>query len=434
MLNSVILSLGLLLPAADPAATDDLIVFHDRGAWCWFQDERVIVDRGRLLLGVVAGGPKGDARCGNIELGIYDFAAGKSSVVELHPALEQDDHDAPALLVRSDGRYLAVYTKHAADNLIRYRISTHPGDPSSWQPERTFARPGARVTYSNLFRLANENGGKGRIYDFYRGENWNPNFLVSDDDGETWVYGGRLILHKGRPYVKYAGNGLDEIHFVFGEGHPNEFAPGTSLYHAYYKNGSLYRSDGTPIGKLSDGPITPDQATKIFAGDPANMAWACDLHLDQNGRPFLAYSVTKDREGSDHRYRYARWDGNRWQDHEIALAGSRLYAAEVHYTGNVSLNPQNPDELYISTNVDPTGGQPLLSNVDGRRHWEIFQGFTHDSGATWTWKPVTANSTADNLRPIVPIGDPRHTPLLWLRGSYATFNSWNLQVVGRMMR
>ena len=414
-------------------AKDEPILLHDRGAWCWFQDERVILDRGRLLFGVVAAGPKGDARRGNIELGIYDFATQKPSAVVLHPGLEQDDHDAPALLVRGDGRYLAVYAKHASDKLIRYRISEQPGDPSSWQPERTFARP-AGVTYSNLFRLTAENGGKGRIYDFYRGEDWNPNFLVSDDDGETWSYAGRLVRHPGRPYVKYASNGRDEIHFVFGEGHPNEFKPGTSIYHAYYKDGRLFRSDGEAIGKLSEGPIAPSQATKIFAGDPTNIAWASDLHLDPQGRPYLAYSVTKDREGNDHRCRYARWDGHRWLDHEIAYAGSRLYQGEEHYTGNVALNPQNPDELYISTNADPTSGRPLVSSADGRRHWELFHGVTPDAGATWTWTPVTVHSTADNLRPIVPIGGQDHMVLLWMRGSYTTYTEWDTQIVGRFGR
>jgi len=433
MMNCAILALGLLLPAANSAA-DELIVFHDRGAWCWFQDERVILDRGRLLLGVVAAGPKGDARSGNVELGVYDCAAGQRSVVELHPSLQQDDHDAPALLVRGDGRYLAVYSKHAGDNLIRYRISVEPGDPNTWQPERTLARPAASVTYANLFRLTKENGGKGRIYNFYRGENSNPNILVSDDDGETWSYRARLVVQPGRPYVKYASNGLDEIHFVFGEGHPNEYKPGTSIYHAYYLDGYLYRSDAAAIGKLSDGPIAPRQATRIFAGDPANAAWACDLHLDPKGHPYLAYSVTKDREGSDHRYRYARWDGDRWHDREIACAGSRLYQGEEHYTGNVALNPQNPDELFISTDADPGSGRPMLSSADGKRHWEIFRGVTRNGGDTWTWTPVTANSTADNLRPIVPIGDQPHTYLLWLRGSYTTFSAWNLQVVGRTVR
>ncbi len=155
-MNAMIAALALLLPAADPAA-DTLTVFHDGGAWCWFQDERAIVDRGRLLMGVVAAGRKGDLRSGNVELGIYDFAAAKSSVIELHPGLEQDDHDAPALLVRGDGRYLAVYTKHGGDNLIRYRISERPGDPNSWQPEQIVVRPAG-----DLFQPLPANQGKRR--------------------------------------------------------------------------------------------------------------------------------------------------------------------------------------------------------------------------------------------------------------------------------
>ncbi len=352
--------------------------------------------------------------------------------VVLHAALEQDDHDAPALLVRGDGRYLAMYSTHGADNLIHYRISRQPGDPTSWQPERTFRRPAA-VTYSNLFRLAEEDGGKGRIYDFYRGEGWNPNAIASDDDGQSWTYLGRLVAHDGRPYVKYASNGADTIHFVFTEGHPNEFKPGTGIYHAYYQRGNLYRSDGTFVRKLSDGPITPDEATKIVAGSPTNIAWPCDLHLDEQGRPRVAYSVSKDRQGTDHRYHYARWDGTRWHDREIAYAGSPLYRREQFYTGNVALNPQNLDELCISTDADPLNGRPLVSKADGKRHWEIFKGLTHDRGNTWAWTPVTANSTADNLRPIIPIGNEPFGVLLWLRGTYRTFCDWNLQVVGERL-
>jgi hypothetical protein len=429
MITSMILSLGLVLPAAPTGTHDAPFIVHDRGAWCWFQDERVIVDRGRVLAGVVASGAKDDPRRGSVELAVYDFATGRKSMVELHARLEQDDHNVPALLVRGDGRYLAVYAKHGSDNLVRYRVSEHPGDPSSWRPERTFQCP-TPVTYANLMRLTKENGGKGRIYNFYRGEGWNPNYLVSDDDGETWSYGGRLIAHQGRPYVKYASNGVDTISFAFGEAHPHEYAPGTSIYHAYYKDGNLYRSNGEKIGKLGDGPITPSQATRVFAGDPANAAWACDLHLDQNERPLLVYSVTKDPEGNDHRYRYARWDGSRWQDHEIAYAGSRLYRDQEHYTGNLTLNPRDPNEVHISTNADPAGGRPLTSQADSRRHWEIFRGMTRDNGVTWTWTPVTANSTADNLRPIMPISDRKDAVLLWLRGSYTTYSDWDLQVVG----
>jgi len=40
--------------------------------------------------------------------------------------LEQDDHDAPAFLVRPDGLYLAMYSKHAAEREMYYRISEPP--------------------------------------------------------------------------------------------------------------------------------------------------------------------------------------------------------------------------------------------------------------------------------------------------------------------
>ena len=260
---------------------------------------------------------------------------------------------------------------------------------------------GRKVTYSNLFRLTKENGGKGRIYDFYRGEEWNPNFLVSDDDGDTWSYGGRLIASPGRPYVKYAGNGRDEYPLRVRRGAPAEFTPGTGIYHAYYKDGSLCRSDGRRSERWREGHCLARRRGFL----PAIRRTLPGLRSAPRprGRPFLAYSVSKDREGNDHRYRYARWDGSRWLDHEIAYAGSRLYRDEVHYTGLVTLNPQDPDEVFISTNADPASGRPLMSHADGRRHWEIFRGVTRARAATWTWTPVTTDSTADNLRPIMPI-------------------------------
>ncbi len=57
-------------------------------------------------------------------------------------------------------------------------------------------------------------------------------------------------------------------------------------------------------------------------------------------------------------------------------------------------------------------------------------GVTCDKGATFTWAPITQNSTVDNIRPIVPEWDSTHRLLLWLKGNYSTAQSYNLQVVG----
>lgn len=190
------------------------------------------------------------------------------------------------------------------------------------QPEQQFEH-GAGVTYSNLYRLAAE-GQHGRIYNFLRAFNWDPNFIVSDDRGASWRTGGRLIdggPGATRPYVRYKGNGADTIHFITTEEHPNRYA--NSIYHGYLRGGKAYRSDGTVVNEdiyRVDAP--PARAfTRVFQGDEQNVAWTSDIELDRDGKPYIAYSVMKDavpletgNRGNDHRYHCARWDGTRWHE------------------------------------------------------------------------------------------------------------------------
>ncbi len=151
----------------------DLITFNTNGAWSWYMDERVVVDTaaGKLLMSSVAesNGTDGAARNGNIDFVSYDLATGQTNQFVLHAALGGDDHDAAGILIRQDGRYLAVYTRHNADKTTFYRISTNPHDATSWGSEQTFnwaTTPSSdfNVTYSNLFYLSAEN----RTYNFAR--------------------------------------------------------------------------------------------------------------------------------------------------------------------------------------------------------------------------------------------------------------------------
>ena len=54
----------------------------------------------------------------------------------------------------------------------------------------------------------------------------------------------------------------------------------------------------------------------------------------------------------------------------------------------------------------------------------------HHNGTTFKWTPVTANSTKDNIRPIVPKWDASHTALLWMQGTYSTAQSFSMAIVG----
>jgi hypothetical protein len=418
------------------------IVLSEDGGWCWFESPRAILRGDQLVVGSVASGWKDPARKGDIEVIVYDFRTQQLNTFELHDRLELDDHDSPALLVRPDKKLLAMYAKHNVENHFYYRVS-ESDSPLAWKPELTFVpSPSTQLTYSNIFLLAAEND---RVYDFYRGldNSFKPSYAYSDDNGDTWKSGNIVInvpaTLKHRPYVRYAFNGTDTVHLVYTEGHPRDYD--NNLWHIYYKGGTIYSSAGAPIHPLSQGLTSPDEGTQIFRADPDHVAWSSDVVLDQQGRPYVTYSVQVGsaglpvgQGGDDIRYRYARWDGAKWNDFALAFAGTRLFAGEDDYSGLATLDPFDPSIVYISTNADPVTGTPLVSASDKKRHWELFRGASADGGATWTWKPITHDSTADNLRPIAPPGGGGQRALLWLRGSFPSFTGYQQSVVAAFWR
>jgi hypothetical protein len=421
-----------------------LFSVNDNGAWSWYMDERVIVDSvaGKILASSVANGSgtSGGTRSGDIELASYDLVSGQTTRVTLHDNLGADDHNAAALLIRPDGRYLAMYTKHNAEKLSYYRISTNPHDATSWGAEKTFdwsATPGSdfNATYSNLFYLSAEN----RTYNFARANNRSPNMMVSNNQGDNWSYGGKLFstttnVGYVNGYFRYASNGVDRIDFIGTEHHPRDFD--NNIYHGYIQGGKMYRSDGTLVDDNIFDNVAPNQTslTRVFTSDPENgsqqftRAWTTDLEIDSSGNPYAIFTVRADDNPvntngyNDHRFFYARYDGSQWNVHQLAKAGARLYTSEQDYTGLVALDPNDPNTVYMSSAIDPRNDSTLA-------HHELFRGVTADLGATWAWTPITFNSQEDNLRPTVARWQG-HTALLWMRGTYRSMFDYDLDIVG----
>jgi hypothetical protein len=445
------LALSLCLLTAHASAQEinqtagELFTLNTNGAWSWYMDERVIVDptNGRILASSVAdaSGTGSTARDGDIDVASRDIATGQTQQFVLHDNLQADDHNGAALLVRPDGRYLAAYTKHNSDKLTYYRVSTNPHDATSWQPEQTFnwaTTPGSdfNATYSNLFHLSAEN----RTYNFARANNRSPNMMLSTNMGDSWTYGGKLFstatnVGYVNGYLKYASNGVDRIDFIATEHHPRDF--NNAIYHGYIQGGKMYKSDGTLVDNNIFDNSAPNQTatTKIFTPDPENgsqvnsRAWTTDLHVDSTGNPYAIFTtrandVPVNTNGyNDHRFWYARFDGSQWQVHQIAKAGARLYTSEQDYTGLIALDPHDPNTIYMSTPIDPRDDEDLGVH-------EIFKGVTANSGASWTWTPVTWKSQMDNLRPTVPIWNDDHTALVWMRGTYRSMHDYDLDIVG----
>jgi hypothetical protein len=445
---AAILLVGCTSPSPDESETNfvrgELITFTGKhqspnGAWCWFQDERAIVDPDNpggptLMFTAVSASSTDSTEHGDLDLHHYGLDSRAMGTVELHDQLEQDDHNVAALYQLDSGEVLATYARHGSDPFIQ-SVRSGVNDPTTWSPLLRYSED-ARVTYSNL--LSAGTGSEEKLYNFSRSRSWNPNFVAFDSATETWKYGGRLLASEGRPYVKYqSSQDGSRIHVVATDQHPRDFD--NSIYHAVFDGETLSDSFGEVLDEdLSDQDAAePGDLTTVFQGNPDNVAWVADVEVDENDQPVIAFSVQKDgrdlpprQGGLDHRYHLARFIDGAWVQHEIAFAGQRLYPLEDDYTGLLAIDPQDANHLVISTNADPLSGEPLISRADSLRHHELFEGHSSDGGASFTWTALTSNSTVDNIRPIIPAWESDRRIVLWMRGRYSSYTDWDTQIVG----
>ena len=440
------------------------------GAWCWFQDKRVIVDDSNpakpiLLTGVVTFADKGSDKRGDIDLywALLNSVKDDGSIVrgrfELDDQLQMDDHASPSFMIRTDGRYLVNWSMHGNDCILRTRISEKPGNPTAWSDTIKTQPTAAGITYTNPRYLADANNGKGVIFNGVRSRGFDSNFVLSDDLGLTWRYGGRTLdandpwpdnPEGGRAYVKYAGDGKSKVHLFSTDDHPrvdfnaDRTARGpflNSIYHAYIENNKLHRTDGTVIDEdlSDDNAADPPKMTMLLkdgtlmGADAMRRGWVDDIDVGPDGQPVGIIQFRANDNPDDHRYFYARYDGSKWHVGFLAYGGDNFGGStEPDYTGLASVDPSNPDVVFISTSSHPVTGAPLISTASGQRQNEIFMGRTSDFGATWTWAPVTQNSMVDNLRPIVPKWTTGKSVVLWMQGSYPSFYAYDTKIVGQV--
>lgn len=246
---------------------------------------------------------------------------------------------------------------------------------------------------------------------FWRGSDWRPSFAYSDDLGTTWSSSKPLIESKGkknRPYLKVSSDNKSRIDFTFTDGHP-AVEPTNSVYHIYYEKGIFYQTNGERIASIEELPLEHSLVKKVYDGTTDSIrAWISDIALGKNKKPVIVY--TRYPQDTDHRYHYAQWDGEKWLDEEICKAGGWMPIVkpgekirEPHYSGGISLDHQNPSNVYLSRKIN---------NVFEVEHWKKVK----DS---WDINKITTQSSINNIRPYVVAGyRGKHPIILWMTGLY----------------
>jgi hypothetical protein len=395
----------------EPRPAEEYPELASSGAWCWFGDPRAVRFQGvhdRVYAGWVDS-------AGSIVVSSLDLDTGERAEHTVHPAFNRDDHANPSLMVLPDGTVAVFYTSHgsAVADAMYYRISRQPEDITAWSERYEIGSntEGPRGhTYPNPVRLADEGG---RIYLFWRGGNFKPSFSYTDDL-VTWSPARTLIQSDEadvvRPYVKIASNGRDEIHFAFTDGHPRN-EPQNSIYYVRYRHGEFTRADGSPVGTMANLPLIHGRADLVYDGRLVGVrAWIWDVAADEKGNPAIVY--TRLPAESDHRYHYARWNGEQWLDNEITAAGGWFPRTpegkaepEPHYSGGIVLDHEDPSVVYLS--------RPVAGAFEIERWW------TEDGGLSWRSTPITAGSANDNVRPFVIREHGRSSPtLLWMENRF----------------
>lgn len=394
-------------PAGNAALT-----LSTNGGWCWFSDPRAVYYNNQTYFGYID-------NAGNVLIRSFNHISQTlSAEVTLHATLETDDHDNPSILIRnSDKRVIVFYSKHdGADKVIYERISTNPEDISAFAAETTIdpASGAAHYSYSNPIQLTGETNSP--IYLFYRKHDLaNTHAYVaytkSTDGGVTW---GAQVLVADVTYAKVAQNGVDRIDFAVSN-HPGDPVD-HGIYHFYYKAGSYYKSDGTLIAAAL--PLALTDITKVYDGS-VTIGWIWDIAIDVEGQPAIVYA-TFPGGVVDHRYNYAKWVNGAWSDNQIVAEGDgTIYAspgAQDYYSGGVVLDHQDPTITYLSKYVSSK--------------FEIWKYQTPDNGATWTGTAITSGSSDKNIRPVAVRNHASDLKLLWLEGTYATYISYTLNVMG----
>jgi hypothetical protein len=360
-------------------------------AWCWWTQPRATRIGDRLFLG-------GIASDGGVFAATCDLRSGASEKAVL-ARLEPDDHNNPALVAVAGKPLLAFYSRHDADDALRYRVGVRPEDISDWGEERRLAFGGV-TTYAQAHvvgdevsvftRVADTRWGYARSADW--GDSWHEplDFLSLETDQETYMP--TALLPDGRS-VRVAV-----------AGHPKNYErrPWHQIRACLVDlvTGAVtLPSGGAAVANVRDGSGLPLRGADLELVYEAPRGRTLNLFDVGDGARFEIAFVSKiegDHGTDDARYHVARLADGAWQVEDVVAAGTIFgYIHAGFYAGGIAFPHGTP------------GGRVFVSREEGGI-WLLERRERRTDG-TWGATGVLERSPRRVVRPW-PVREP--TPVL----------------------
>lgn len=350
-------------------------------AWCWWTRPRATRIGSHIYFAALD-------HAGGMIAARYELGSGAVERARL-AQFEDDDHNNPALLAVAGKPLVCFYSRHDAEEGLRYRISTAPLSLEGWGPEQILTFGGS-TTYAqvhevggvmHLFTRVNETRWGWRMSSDWA-RSWTPprDFLAFDTDQQ--VYMATALLADGKTMR------------VAVSGHPKEYEK-KPLHDVWACLVDLQTGDvtlpssGARIGNLITGAGMPLDypALELVQRTPATRT--VNLFDVSNGPVFEIGYVSKikdDQSTEDARYHVASLRDGTWHCEDVAPAGRKFgYIDAGLYVGGVAF----PDRA-------ASGQVYLTREAAGLWHFELWQ---REASGRWAGQPLVAPGATRLARP-----------------------------------
>ena len=182
----------------------------DDMAWCWWTRPRATRIGNHVYFAAMD-------HAGGMIAARYEIGTGLTERVKL-AQFEDDDHNNPALLAVEGRPLVCFYSRHDAEEGLRYRISKSPLALDDWQPEQLLTFEGS-TTYAQVHNVA------GTLHLFTRVNETRWGWCMSTNWAQTWSAPRDFLSFDTDQQVYMATSLLADGHTlrVAVSGHPKEY-------------------------------------------------------------------------------------------------------------------------------------------------------------------------------------------------------------------